>query len=149
MQSFVLSIAVTMVAGSILSMALPKGNMKRVMSFVLNMFFIASLLSPFLLELPKIDLEDAVGEINSSEQQTKIEQQTVDLASATLKKSILKVLEENGYNVVDLNIEINLEGQNTQAEVILNEEDRKNESKIVELIKEQTAMTPKVEYLEQ
>lgn len=149
MQNFILAIAATMIGGSIFAMAMPKGNLKKIMTFTLNLFFISSLLSPFVISAKNIDLGDITSKIMDTQKlDSMVGEQTVTLANENLKRTILILLKENGYKVEELNIEINLEGQNTSIEVILNEEERKNEFEIEKLIRSQTGIMPKVVYCE-
>lgn len=147
MQSWALSICGAMVGGGIFSLLIPNGNMKRVMAFTINLFFVCALVSPIITKAPKIDIPSYISSVTENKDlKNLVKYQSVDLATYNLKVGIQNVIKQNGYKIENLDIEINTESQETKITVALNEESRQNERAISSLIQSETGITPKVVY---
>ncbi len=147
MQSWALAVCAAMVGGAVLSMMLPSGNMKRVMSFVLNLFFVCALAAPFLTELPKLDLPELAGQMTENpDLSDAAEEETVALAEQQLEAGLEAVFQQNGYNVLDTNIDIDTETEETSVTVTLAQGEEENAQAIERLVQSELGILPQIVY---
>ena len=103
-SSWAKSLGVTIVLVSIFEMLLPNNKTKKYIRMVLGIFVIFTIISPFIknkdkLNLNNIDFENYVSIETANVNQTSMNDRIKDLYEEELEKDITKKVEEQGYKV--------------------------------------------------
>lgn len=144
-RQWAVSICITLVATAIFSMLIPKGNMEKVMKFMLSIFFISCLLAPFLGGMPQIDLAAEAAELtNYTAINEQMQDQIRQLSEANLCRAIDEMLQQEGYQAKKVEAEVNiLEDDSisiTNITVTLEQTEEKNVQRVREFVEKQTAI---------
>lgn len=153
-SSWAKSLGVTIVLVSIFEMLLPNNKTKKYIRMVLGIFVIFTIISPFIknkdkLNLNNIDFENYVSIETANVNQTSMNDRIKDLYEEELEKDITKKVEEQGYKVKTCKVVATIveeENEETQINEIkltieknINEEEKETknlENKIVTEIQE-------------
>ena len=145
MQTWALTVCVTMIGGALFSMLVPNNSMQRVVKFTLNLFFISALLSPFITEFPDLDLSFTEQTLAASDELYNLmEEETVNHAERTLEEGLTVVFEQNGYKIEDIAININIEEETTEIIVVIPQEEQGQIPQIEQLVKNETGILPRI-----
>ncbi len=153
LQNWVFSVCVTMVGAGIFSLMSPNSHFKKVMTFTISLFFLSSLLSPFLFSMPDLDLSVVSGQLTQNEElNQKVSDQVVEETKSVLAKQLGQIFQENGYKIDALAIDMNktdFEDAGTsslQVHITLPPEERKAEGNIRALTQSSLGVVPSIEY---
>lgn len=153
-SSWAKSLGVTIVLVSIFEMLLPNNKTKKYIRMVLGIFVIFTIISPFIknkdkLNLNNIDFENYVSIETANVDQTGMNDRIKELYEEELEKDITKKVEEQGYKVKTCKVVATIaEGENDETEISeikltieknINEEEKETknlENKIVTEIQE-------------
>lgn len=153
-SSWAKSLGVTIVLVSIFEMLLPNNKTKKYIRMVLGIFVISTIISPFIknkdkLDLNNINLENYVSIETATVDQKSMNERIKDLYEEELEKDITKKIEEQGYIVTNCKVKATIaEEENEKTEISeikltieknMNEEEKKTENienKIVTEIQE-------------
>lgn len=147
-QSWALAVCITMVGATIFSMLVPNSNMKKVVTFAINLFFISSLLSPIVIDPPNIDFSATESEIveNSALTQT-MQQEVITITENELTKELEQLFTQNGYKFNQIAIDINsTDGSIEKATIDMPTSELINEADVKKLVQNTIGVIPMVSY---
>lgn len=122
-SSWAKSLGVTIVLVSIFEMLLPNNKTKKYIRMVLGIFVIFTIISPFIknkdkLNLNNIDFENYVSIETANVNQTSMNDRIKDLYEEELEKDITKKVEEQGYKVKACKVVATIaEGENEETQI--------------------------------
>lgn len=150
LQSWALSVCVTMVGVGIFSLLVPNSNLKKVVSFTISLFFLSSLLSPLILSMPELDFSAISGEITqNTELEETTRQQVLEQTKDTIAKELGQIFLQNGYKIEALAIDISNEDSengNIKVKLTLPKEQASQEGNIRALVRSSVGVNPEIEY---
>lgn len=147
-QSWALAVCITMVGATIFSMLVPNSNMKKVVTFAINLFFISSLLSPIVISPPNIDFSATESEIveNSALTQT-MQQEVITMTENELTKELEQLFTQNGYKFNQIAIDINsTDGSIEKVTIDMPISEQINEADIKKLVQNAIGVIPMISY---
>lgn len=145
MQNWAITVCVTMIGGALFSLLVPSNNLQRVVKFTLSLFFVSALVTPFLTDLPDIDLSPIeYAAADNDELSSLVEEETVKQAENILKEGLTAVFEQNGYKISDIAIHINSEEETTQITVIIPQDEWEYIPQMEQLVKSETGISPQI-----
>lgn len=105
-----MSICITTVITSIFTMLLPNGKLDNVIKFAITLFFLTSIISPFLNTDLKLDFKTFSEEIISTNASLEVDisDAFIDIAKLHIEENINKLLTENNINNKKISIDINI-----------------------------------------
>ncbi len=147
MQNWAMSICVAMIGGALFSMLVPNGNMKKVLTFTLNLFFISTIAAPILTGITQLDFSSNLKNIIQNDKLSEVSiNQTIDLAKKNLETGLKAVFIQNGYKDVDINIDINKENETTEVCVKIPEDEQYSKKDIEQLVIGEMGIKPEIIY---
>lgn len=153
LQSWALSVCVTMVGVGIFSLLVPNSNLKKVVSFTISLFFLSSLLSPLILSMPELDFSAISGEITqNTELEETTRQQVLEQTKDTIAKELGQIFLQNGYKIEALAIDISNEDSENDTDtkikvkLTLPKEQKNQEGNIRALVRSSVGVNPEIEY---
>lgn len=113
LSNWIEQIAISVITVSIFELILPKGNLKKYIKVVLGIYIIFCIISPFvntsnLYNLENFKIENREENTLSNAKQENMDKRLQNLYIEELKKDITKKVNENGYNVSNVEIEADL-----------------------------------------
>lgn len=147
-QSWALAVCITMVGATVFSMLVPNSNMKKVVTFAINLFFISSLLSPIVIHPPNIDFSATESEIveNSALTQT-MQQEVIAMTENELTKELEQLFTQNGYKFNQIAIDINsTDGSIEKVTIDMPISEQINEADIKKLVQNTIGVIPMISY---
>ncbi|MDR2932906.1 MAG: stage III sporulation protein AF [Oscillospiraceae bacterium] len=116
-RQWAFSACVAMVTCGIARLILPKGNLQKVFSITVSVFFLCCLLLPIAVEFPNIQIQTETYSQEEIERRAKaltdmVGSQTGRAAEDNIKKIIAEKCAEMGIKYMDITININTNGQN-------------------------------------
>lgn len=151
-QSWALSVCVSMVGAAVFSLLIPNSNLKKVISFTVSLFFLSSLLAPFAMQFREIDISEMTGLV--SNEQTALtkqaEEQVIEQTEESIKKQLYYIFEKNGYKVEDISINIDrttLEQRSFDIVIFVQKSQASQEKEIMEAVRMYTGVTPQMIYV--
>ena len=146
-SSWAKSLGVTIVLVSIFEMLLPNNKTKKYIRMILGIFVIFTMISPFIknkdkLNLNNIDFENYVSIETANIDQTSMNDRIKELYEEELEKDITKKVEEQGYKVKTCKVVAQIaEKENEETEISeikltiekkINEEENSNKTENIE-----------------
>ncbi len=105
-----MSICITTVITSIFTMLLPNGKLDNVIKFAITLFFLTSIISPFLNTDLKLDFKTFSEDIISTNKTLEVEISNafIDIAKLHIEENINKLLQQNNIITKKISIDINI-----------------------------------------
>lgn len=148
MQKTILCICIYIILISIFFVLIPNKNMESVMKFTLNLFLISIIIIPLISNISQIDFNQYKNILNKNQLQTKeLEEKILENNKENLKNALKIVFLKNGYKDLDISIDINKDSQTTNILIKIPSEKNYNRKEIEKITKQQTGITPKIEYI--
>lgn len=148
MQKTILCICIYIILISIFFVLIPNKNMESVMKFTLNLFLISIIIVPLISNISQIDFNQYKNILNKNQLQTKdLEEKVLENNKENLKNALKIVFLKNGYKDLDISIDINKDSQTTNILIKIPSEKNYNRKEIEKITKQQTGITPKIEYI--
>ena len=144
-KGWAFALCAALIAGSMLRILMPGGNMQRVYSLTLSVFILCVILAPFFTNRPELRIEvntHAVQEAVARAQilEDLVQEQSIRAAAYGVEKIVVSKLSEMGINHRGVTINMNYDGQNgharLEAEILLGDEWQKEEERIVRELEE-------------
>jgi len=145
-----MSICVTLVVTSIFSMLMPDTKLDKVIKFSISLFFLTSLISPFITSDIKInvDIDDIVLESKSTNLSQASQTQFFSLAEKNIQSALIRYLQNEDINVRKIEVCINKIDNNnisiSKLMVYINREQEETATRIKALVKREVGVTPDV-----
>lgn len=147
MQKTILCICVSIIIISILFTLVPNSNMESPMRFTLNVFLISIILMPILIHIGKLNFSKYSNIIeNNKFLNENIEKKIFKNNEKNLEHALKIVFSQNGYNDLDISININKDSKTPTITVKIPKEKNYDEEKIKQLVEKETGITPKLEF---
>lgn len=148
MQKTILCICIYIILISIFFVLIPNKNMESVMKFTLNLFLISIIVVPLISNLNQIDFNKYKNILNKNHMQSNnIEERVLENNKKNLKNALEIVFFQNGYKDLDISIDINKDSQTTNILIKIPNEKKYSRKEIEKITKQQTGITPKIEYI--
>lgn len=122
-KTWIFSVCVAAVVGSIVQMLVPSGSMEKVMKVVVGIFFLSCVFVPLVTIIPNIKYDFEIGtaeqvaQISEGMQQIKNEQ-IIDYANAQISDAIAGLLDRNNINYKKISVDYNI---TTDSSISINE----------------------------
>lgn len=137
-----------MICGTIFYMLIPSGSMKKFMKIILNLFLISSLFMPFIKNFNCLNIINCFDKINKSLKTSDYYNDNFNkMDEQNLQNALKIVLMKNGYNYVDISIDIN-KHNSLDTEICLKIPKYKNYdvNNIKQIVEKETGLNPKILY---
>lgn len=148
MHKWVLCICVAMICGTIFHMITPNGSMKKIMKLVLNVFLVSSLVMPLVKNFNCLNIVNCFGKIDKNMRASEFTNN--DLAKIdeqNLINALKIVLMKNGYNRVDISIDINKDSSSdTDIYLRIPKSENYDINSIKQVVEKETGLSPKISY---
>ena len=144
-RGWAFAICAAMIAGSMLRILMPEGNMQRVYSLTLSVFMLCVILAPFFADRPELRIETNAHAAQEAVMRAQILEdlileQSIRAATYGVEKIVASKLYEMGINHRSVTINMNYDGQNghtrLEAKIILGEEWQEEERRIARELEE-------------
>lgn len=148
LHKWVLCICVSMICGTIFNMLIPGGSMKKVMKLVLNLFLVSSLAMPLIKNFNCLNIINCFYKINKNVQTSEYCNNNFNkMDEQNLQNALKIVLMKNGYNYVDISIDIN-KNNSSDTCIYLKIPKYKNYdiNNITQIVEKETGLSPKILY---
>ncbi len=148
MQKTILCVCIYIILISIFFVLIPNKNMESVMKFTLNLFLISIIVVPLISNIKKIDFSQYKNILNKNQTQPyDLEEKVLENNKKSLKNALEIVFFQNGYKDLDISIDINKDSQTTNISIKIPSEKNYSRKEIEKITKQQTGITPKIEYI--
>ncbi len=148
MQKTILCVCIYIILISIFFVLIPNKNMESVMKFTLNLFLISIIVVPLISNIKKIDFSQYKNILNKNQMQSyDLEEKVLENNKKNLKNALEIVFFQNGYKDLDISIDINKDSQTTNISIKIPNEKNYSRKEIEKITKQQTGITPKIEYI--
>ena len=148
MQKTILCVCIYIILISIFFVLIPNKNMESVMKFTLNLFLISIIVVPLISNIKKIDFSQYKNILNKNQTQSyDLEEKVLENNKKNLKNALEIVFFQNGYKDLDISIDINKDSQTTNISIKIPSEKNYSRKEIEKITKQQTGITPKIEYI--
>ena len=137
-----------MICGTIFYMLIPGGNMKKVMKLVLNLFLVSSLAMPLINNFNFLNIINCFDKINKNVQTSEYYNNNFNkMDEQNLRNALKIVLMKNGYNYVDISIDIN-KNNSSDTNIYLKIPKHKNYdvNSIKQIVEKETGLNPEILY---
>ena len=147
MHKWVLCICVAMICGTIFHMLTPSGNIQKVMKLILNVFLVSSLAMPLIKNFNCLNIVNCFDKISKNIKLTEYSNNLNKVDERNLSNALKIVLMKNGYNYVDISIDINKESS-SDTDIYLRIPKYKNYdlNNIKQIVEKETGIKPKIAY---
>ena len=138
-RSWAFALCAALIAGSMLKIILPGGNMNKIYSLTLSIFILCVMLAPFFTNRPELRLElnaHAAQEamVRAQALEDLVQEQSIRAAIGGVEKIVVSKLAEMGINHRGVTINMDYDGQNGharfEATIFLGEEWLESEQRI-------------------
>lgn len=151
-KQFAFSICSSAVVATLCYMILPNSNLSKVMKTAISIFFLSSLLSPWILDFDILDEIERYTPIDMNSQYREIEEETdkyiIEQFELEIKEIILSDLKTINVDPVNINISISKNVDETlyvdNVEVYLTKKDTRYKADVVLKIKNITQCQPQI-----
>ena len=150
LQSVCITLCYTCVAVGIVSLLVPQKRTRRVMSFVIGLFFISTIAASVTAQIKEIDFDDSISTevtvptYNEADYQRRIAQMTAD----NLTKALNELLQNEGINARDIQLTLKISDEGrisvVRAVIYINEADRDRTAQIESIIYRNIAKEPEI-----
>lgn len=144
-SSWIQGIIIAVIIGTIIEMILPEGNCKKYIKVVIGVYILFSIISPVITKITSneyrvsdiFDLEKYI-EVSSQNTQTNVknnqQNQIKQIYISNLKKDIKQKIEQKGYEINNINIEVENNSEYTLKNITLQvyKKEEKEENNTVE-----------------
>ncbi|MGN1270226.1 MAG: stage III sporulation protein AF [Clostridia bacterium] len=144
-SSWIQGIIIAVIIGTIIEMILPEGNCKKYIKVVIGVYILFSIISPVITKITGnefrvsdiFDLEKYI-EVSSQNTQTNVknnqQNQIKQIYISNLKKDIKQKIEQKGYEINNINIEVENNNEYTLKNITLQvyKKEEKEENNTVE-----------------
>ena len=137
-----------MICGTVFYMLIPSGSMKKIMKLILNLFLVSSLAMPLMKNFNCLNAVNCFDKINKKLQSPEYYNDNFNKIDEQKLKNALKiVLMKNGYNCVDISIDIN-KNNSSDTYIYLKIPKSKNYdvNNIKQIVEKETGLNPKILY---
>lgn len=123
MSSWVKGLGLAIVIVSILEMLLPNNKTKKYIRMVMGIYVLFTMISPFLSNQEKFNLNDinlenyATTQTSTNLNQTSMNQRIEQLYREELEKDITKKLKEKGYEVTDCKVKAQISDKEEETKI--------------------------------
>lgn len=144
------SLCITALLTSLFSMLIPKLKLKSTVSMAVSLFFLASLVSPFLSGNLKLSLPTVFSYRSETPPPVSnaVSKQFLSLAESKLEANLTKVLQEMKINPKEIQVEINIDEDNSisinKLKIVLEKGDAERKDVVISKIKSETGVAPEV-----
>lgn len=147
MHKWVLCICVAMICGTIFHMLTPSGNIQKVMKLILNVFLVSSLAMPLIKNFNCLNIVNCFDKISKNIKLTEYSNNLNKVDERNLSNALKIVLMKNGYNYVDISIDINKDSS-SDTDIYLRIPKYKNYdlNNIKQIVEKETGIKPKIAY---
>lgn len=145
MQEWVLYACAILILTSIFHMLTPDGAIKGTMRFVLNLFLIGLIITPIFKSLSSSKIQPYLNskQIESNNNQ-QINQKQNEIKIKNLENAITILLKNNNFKNFKINLNFEEQTQKTKIKIIFKENEQPDKTKLNELIKKETGLTPEI-----
>lgn len=145
-----ISICISMVVTSIFSMLVPDTKMDKVLKFAISLFFLTSIISPFMTN--KINFTMDFSEVSKVQSRSNLidtsNKQFSELAAVNLERSLTKILSSEGVVVQKIVVTINKSETGdisiSKLMVYLDETNENRRGDIENIVKREVGITPTI-----
>ncbi len=148
MYKWVLCICVAMICGTIFHMLTPSGNIQKIMKLILNVFLVSSLAMPLIKNFNCLNIVSCFDKISKNIQMEEYSNNNLNkIGERNLSNALKIVLMKNGYNYVDISIDINKDNS-SDTDIYLRIPKYKNYdlNSIKQIVEKETGIKPKILY---
>ncbi len=148
-----MSLCVTAAVTALFSMLVPDNRMEKVLRFAVSLFFLTSLVSPFLSGGLDFHMDLSVPDSAQSDPglAQSVESQFTGLAEKKVASAVEKALAQEGIPVKKVQVSININEDGgisiTKMCITVNGEEHPDTGKIAETVKREVGFTPEIEIL--
>lgn len=150
MEKFIMmgmSICITVIITSIFTMIVPDSKLEKVIGFSISLFFLVSIITPFINRDFRIDFKlDEIVFDSKDKFQSDVRNQFLDIACNNLENQLINILVKEELKPNDVKININIQEDNSisiiKAEVFIKEEDKEDAQRIKQLIFNKIGIEP-------
>lgn len=106
-----MSICITTVITSIFTMLLPNGHLDNVIKFAITLFFLTSIITPFIDTDFNLDFNSLAKELSTQTSQTleqEISNTFIDIAKSRIEEELKTLLIQNNVDAKKVSIDINI-----------------------------------------
>ena len=148
LHKWVLCICVSMICGTIFYMLIPGGGMKKFMKLILNLFLVSSLAMPFIKNSNCLNIISCFDKINKNIKKSECYSDNFNkMDEKNLQNALKIVLMKNGYNCVDISIDINkYNSSDTGVYLKIPKHKKYDVNNIKQIVEKETGLNPKVVY---
>lgn len=150
-RNFAISICITIVATGIFSMLIPNGTMEKVVKFTVSLFFLLSIIIPFVTGLKDFKVEYVSGEVlqeNNKQLENNINENILNITKSKLEQSIVDILKKNDILVKKVFVDINIIDKSSidisKIEIYIDSEQKDKQNQIEQIIKKEVEVTPEI-----
>lgn len=147
MHKWVLCMCVAMICGTIFHMITPSGDIQKVMKLILNVFLVSSLAMPLIKNFNCLNIVNCFDKLSKNVQLTEYSNNLNKIDERNLSNALKIVLMKNGYNYVDISIDIN-KNNSSDTCIYLKIPKYKNYdiNNITQIVEKETGLSPKILY---
>lgn len=147
MHKWVLCMCVAMICGTIFHMITPSGDIQKVMKLILNVFLVSSLAMPLIKDFNCLNIVNCFDKLSKNVQLTEYSNNLNKIDERNLSNALKIVLMKNGYNYVDISIDINKDNS-SDTNIYLRIPKYKNYdlNSIKQIVEKETGINPKMLY---
>ena len=152
-RQWALSICVTVVAATIFSMLIPNGSMEKVVRFAVSLFFLVSLLSPFIGGRIDWNIDfntEAMEQQDTVPLQESIDRQMTTIVENRLEASVTQLLAGIDVEPEKIEIQVNVGEDNSicisRLVLRLGQKDQNKGREASDLLKKEVGVTPEISY---
>lgn len=150
-RNFGISICITIVATGIFSILIPNGTMEKVVKFTVSLFFLLSLIIPFVNGLKNFKINYISNDITTQSNknlENNINQNIINITKSKLEQSIFDILKKNDILIKKVSVDINIIDKSSidisKIEIYIDSQQKDYQIKIKELIKKEVEVTPQI-----
>ncbi len=128
-------------------MLTPSGNIQKVMKLILNVFLVSSLAMPLIKNFNCLNIVNCFDKISKNIKLTEYSNNLNKVDERNLSNALKIVLMKNGYNYVDISIDINKDSS-SDTDIYLRIPKYKNYdlNNIKQIVEKETGIKPKIAY---
>lgn len=145
MQKWVLYACAILTITSIFHMLTPDGAIKGTMRFILNLFLIGLILMPFFKNLPSSKIQPYFNsqkpQLNNEQQ---IKNQQKEIEHKNLENALTILLHNNNFQNFKLDLILDKQTNKTTIQITFEKKQNIDKNKLINLIKKETGIEPKI-----
>lgn len=153
LNSWISGVVVAVVVGSIIEMILPESNNKKYVKTIIGIFILFTIISPAIVRFSGgidlksiIDYQEYANTVPVSSNAVVKDNSVLNVYKSNISKEISKTLEDNGYKVLDLKLEVS-DKESSYGEILSLKIVVKEKSVGIETIDINVSKKPDKEYI--